>query len=279
MLRVVRHPLPGPLQDDLTRRHEAVTAAANLTASQIKDLWESFKADDRMRGDGSLLAVLRGMFASKCAYCESERATAIEHHWPKAPHLHNQHRGSPSYMFLWENLLLICSTCNGFECKASHMSWDRRDRPMILHPCSQADDPGSHFTVLLDATPTFVQGWIVPREHLAPDAEARAVYTIKRLKLNLRENLCKGRRKGVRRFRELLDLFDAFGPDFPNPAGHTIRQKWREFLDPEEPYLAAVRQILNDNADLKHRLLRSMPELDSVLSSWALPLGDPGMGP
>ena len=115
MLKVHRSPLDPSLQVDLDRRQ---TAVDNGTAGD--NPWTDFKTHERKQArqkQATVKATLRAMFYGKCAYCESNDASEIEHHWPKAPHPQNANRGAPAQMFRWENLLWACQTCNGFECK------------------------------------------------------------------------------------------------------------------------------------------------------------------
>ena len=122
MLKVARSPLPAALQAELDRRQAAVD---NNTGGNSP--WEDFIAFERKQASHqqpTIKEALKAIFHGKCAYCETNNAREIEHHWPRSPHLHNGNRGSSAQMFRWDNLIWACHTCNSFECKGAHMAWD-----------------------------------------------------------------------------------------------------------------------------------------------------------
>ncbi|MCW3098190.1 MAG: hypothetical protein JWL77_3808 [Chthonomonadaceae bacterium] len=169
-------------------------------------------------------------------------ASQIEHHWPKAPHSHNANRGSTSRMFRWSNMVLACSTCNGFGGKASHMRWETDDTATLLNPCD--DEPLCYFSITLEAGPPFTTGWIDPKSILKPAAYNRAKYTITRLKLNTREDLLRGRARTLTHFLAYSHLILEKGPDYEAPSGKPIRDTFLKILDAREPFLSPIRQIL-----------------------------------
>ena len=83
-----------------------------------------------------------------------------------------------------------------------------------------------------------------PRDNLKLAAYSRGEYTIRRLKLNHRDELRQGGAKTIRDFMGWLKVLRELGPEYEAPEGYTVRQRFLEFLDPTEPYLAPVRQIL-----------------------------------
>jgi len=71
-----------------------------------------------------------------------------------------------------------------------------------------------------------------------------------------------------------LKVLRELGPEYEAPEGYTVRQRFLEFLDPTEPYLAPIRQILYTQPDLHKELIEMLPELTPILASWALPPDD-----
>ena len=264
MLRVSRNALPQEAEAELNRLH------AFLSAETTSDKqWKEFQKTETYR---TVRQVLETMFHGKCAYCEAAGATHIEHHWPKSPHSHNSHRGSPTRMFRWDNFILACSQCN-VECKGSHMNWDEAGNPLLLNPCHPEDDPLCYFTIQLhsESEPAFTLGWIDPQPNLSPSANQKAEYTLRRLKLNQRDYLVAGRARTLKHFFRLIHFLQEFGPDYEAPEGHTLRVSLIELLIASEPHLAPIRQVLYAQPEIRQQLLESVPELEAILNSWALP--------
>lgn len=80
---------------------------------------------------------LEQMFHGKCAYCESPIGVVdyghIEHFRPK--------KMFPERMYLWRNMLLSCTKCNGAEFKGTKFP-SRMEGGPLLNPC--IDDPSKH---------------------------------------------------------------------------------------------------------------------------------------
>ncbi|HLK61689.1 MAG TPA: hypothetical protein VKU00_34405 [Chthonomonadaceae bacterium] len=267
MISVNRKDLPAEIQEQLTQLQEAMDQNSADAMS-----WEAFNKTDTYQ---SLKSVLLQMFHGKCAYCERDGANHVEHHWPKSPHPHNANRGAASHMFQWNNMVLACSTCNGFECKGSHMEWETDGSPRLLNPCLGKDDALCYFTIVLESNPQFIVGWIDPRPQ--PDTAAiaynRAEYTIRRLKLNQRDYLVRGRARAISKLLICLHLLFEFGPDYEAPSGNPIRRTLLQMFDAREPYLSPIRQILYYEPayqGLKERLLEQVPEIGPIVESWAL---------
>ena len=265
MLRIPRPDLPHSLQAELDTRQDAVND------DQAGDRpWDDFRKHGSYR---ELTRILKTMFHHKCSYCESTHGTRhVEHHWPKSPHPQNDHRGSPSKMFVWDNLLLACGTCNGFECKASRMEWYHGDKPKLINPCQ--DDPMCYLDVSLMEGPRVRWGFVLPRAGLSPEEFDRAEYTIRRLKLNQRDDLREARARVTRNFLGWVLFLVEFGPDCEAPSGYTLRERLLDMLAPSAPCLAAIRQIFflePHFAGLRQQMLAQIPELEPLLSTWALP--------
>ncbi len=268
MLKTERPDLPDALQTELDNRQKGVN-----TGQAGDSPWDDFSEHESRK---ELKCILDTMFHHKCAYCErTQGARQIEHYWPKSPHPQNARKGTPAKMFVWDNLLLACETCNGFECKASRMEWYDEDKPKLINPCQ--DDPICYLDINLMEGPQVRWGFILPRANLDQEHFDRAAYTIRRLKLNHRDGLRPARAKLIWNFRFLLQILNEFGPDYEAPSGHTVRERFLDMLDPSSPYLAAIRQILffePDYAGLRQQLLTQIPELKAKLDAWALPSQD-----
>lgn len=125
-------------------------------------------------------------------------------------------------MFRWHNLLWACNICNGFECKASRMEWDAQGDPKLLNPCTPGHEPFCHIEITINiAGPQFALGWMEPYDNLNLKAYSRAEYTIRRLKLNHRDDLRQGRAKTIRDFMGWLKVLRELGPDYEAPEGYT----------------------------------------------------------
>lgn len=264
MLRVEREVLPQELQDILDANQAAVD-----TSQDSKSSWKVFKKVERSRakaGQPTVFTELQKMFHHKCAYCETLDANEIEHHWPKSPHPHNARRGTSARMFRWDNLLLSCHECNSWSCKGTQMKWDG-NKPRLLNPC--VDEPLCYLKINLEyRSPN--GGQIEPSSDLSDLARKRALYTINRLKLNVRDNPHEGRVQTIRDFLTWVEMLSVFGADFEMPSGYTIRQRLLEMLAPTAAYLAPVRQILHAVPEIEKELLEIIPELEEVINKWAL---------
>ena len=265
MLRTQRPDLPNSLRTELDNRQSAVNDGQSGDTP-----WDDFSKHASYR---ELKHILWAMFHHKCAYCECVDAGHIEHYWPKSPSPQNAGKGSPAKMFVWDNLLLACGTCNGFECKASRMEWYDGDKPKLINPCQ--DDPICYLHINLIEGPQVRWGLILPRAGFSQDNSDRAEYTIRRLKLNQRDGLRRERARTIEVFLFLAQVLKELGPDYEAvPSGHTVREMLLNMLDPSEPYLAAIRQILffePDYEGLRQQLLAQIPEMEAKLDTWALP--------
>ncbi|MCP4133802.1 MAG: hypothetical protein GY754_22730 [bacterium] len=238
----------------------------------VDDEWDTFKNEEKnLEPNRTVRGLLKRIFYEKCAYCETDNATEIDHYIPKKPHSHNANRGSYERTFEWGNFLLSCSTCNGFGGKGSHMKWDGQGNPKLLNPFE--DEPLCYFSIELSQKDPHVFGRIFPREGLAPEYEERAAYTISRLKLN-QGHLLRGRKKIIRNVLRLIDYYIKLGPECKQPNGKPISEWLLEELQPTEPYLAAIRQVFcRDYPEFYSELIKDS-ELKVVLEKWALPAED-----
>jgi uncharacterized protein (TIGR02646 family) len=230
--------------------------------------WKAFKEIEKTEAK-ELLAVLQRMFHHKCAYCETPDANQIEHYWPKSPHpTLNNNLGTPKKMFVWNNFLLSCQKCNGWEYKGASMKFDC-GRPRLLNPC--VDDPLCYFKISLEISSAENAGQIKPALDLSDDARRRAEYTAHKLGLNKRVALRNGRKRTIRQFLIFMQGLLEEGAERELLPGYTIRQGLLDVLQPSEPYLAPVRQLLHEQPEIKRQLLTQIPELEEVINKWALP--------
>ncbi len=272
MLRVDRPGLDEETTATLTARAEAVTEETSAGAE-----WAAFKAE----APGAVTALkdaLGRLSAGKCVYCDWLEGTQIEHHWPKSPHPKlNAGRGTPTRMYAWDNLLWSCAICNGFECKGSHMAWDADDAPMLMDPSRGAQDPLRllDFEVDPDSVDFGKVSAALPPGSSDGD---RGAYTVRRLKLNLRADLLRERRRSIDEFLLVEATIHEFGPDFELPEGRSLRGRMRSLLAPESAHLGPIRQILQRAPDRWTRIVALVPEVAELAAPWNRPAFEPPAG-
>ncbi|WP_163865955.1 hypothetical protein [Myxococcus eversor] len=136
--------------------------------------------------------------ARRCAYCEDSCADEVEHIRPKSLY--------PEVVFAWMNYLYACGICNLH--KNDHFAVFAEDTglltsvqrtwkapvvppivgtPVFIDP--RIEDPTEFLS--LDLRDTF---WFLPRAKPGTVEHARAEYTIRELRLNLRDILPSARR-------------------------------------------------------------------------------------
>ncbi len=273
MIPVDRGELPEDLAGELERLQAEVDAG-----SAGDDPWTVFSRTDTYR---QVRALLERAFHRKCGYCEKPRARTIDHYWPKSPHPHNYERGTPARMMRWDNFVLACTDCQGWECKGTRMRWSADGHPLLLDPCRREDDPLDYLQVSLPPEPDveqetqgqFTAGWVDPVPGLEGLDLQRAEYTVRLLKLNERYDLVEARARNARRFMELMHYLRELGPDYEAPSGHSVRRKFIDLLSAPSPHLGPLRQILYgtpNSAELRRELLQQVPELEPILSEWCI---------
>jgi uncharacterized protein (TIGR02646 family) len=252
MLKVKRTPLPSDLEKLLAQRQKK----ANSSTESPKEVWGNFYGAtlyDKFK------LHLHQVFNKKCAYCEFNEPTDIEHFWQKSSH--------KDRMFAWENLFSSCSMCN--KLKIGEMELNADGHPKLLNPCTE--DPFKFFNIIIDVQDTKL-GWIDPRLGLLPSDEEKAIYTIELFNLNQRSRILRARKRTTEDFLSLLEGLKKYGAEFELPVGKSLRERFLDFMDAEEPCMAPVRQILIDNPGFHQFLLQEIPELEPVLEKWFLPL-------
>ncbi len=274
MLKINRAILQADLATDLSLRQQTVASKPDTA----DDVWSEFKKVEDERREKKQETVLGTLAPSqKCAYCETSGAMELDHHWPKKPHKrNNQNKGTTSKMFLWDNLVPACHTCNSWACKGSHMQSTPDGRTKLLNPFVIGDDPLCYFDIVVDESQlngkgsTWQVGWFEIRKDLGGVPYDRAEYTRKRLKLNLRDDLLRGRKNVIRYFLDYVKFLKEFGPDHVIRERRTIRVVFQQMLTHTEPYLAPIRQILRRDTVLRDELFTKMPELKLIVEQWDL---------
>lgn len=257
MLKVKRTSLPNDLDECLMKRQ----AKANSSIKPPDEIWKLFRKDRKYK---KFQTHLRQVFNGKCAYCEDNAGTDIEHFWPKSPHEDNQHNGCSSRMFEWENLFSSCDYCNTL--KGAKMGWNADGQPKLLNPC--LEDPYKFFNISID-------GWISPRLEMSASDIEKANYTIELFELNLRSTSLKRRKNNIQIFLNALKLLNEFEAKHESesiPGRGSLEQIFLALMEVSQPCLAPIRHILIDNPELHQSLLQKIPELDQMLEKWFLPL-------
>lgn len=263
--------LATDLADRQTELNAAVAAKPDATAEAVKVHWSNFKSSDNARyrkKAASIKGVLQKMSSGRCAYCEGP-ANAIEHFWPKAKSGENANQGTHARAFEWTNLLWSCGTCNDKQHKGEKMEWTVAGTPKLLDPTKPDDDPCDFLTVSLNHEPPIELGWVDPRPDLTTDAAERACYTISTLKLNERDDCRRGRRAAIEHFWIILGAIKEKGPDHLIETKRKAREVLHDLL--EDGYLGAIRQILLGSPALRESIVAAMPELATLIASFARP--------
>lgn len=149
--------------------------------------------------------------ARRCAYCEDSCADEVEHIRPKSLY--------PEVVFAWMNYLYACGICNRH--KDNHFAVFADDtglltnvsrakkapvvppiagKPVFIDP--RIEDPTEFLS--LDLRDTF---WFLPRARPGTVEHARAEYTIRELRLNLRDILPGARRSAYLDYLNHLKVY------------------------------------------------------------------------
>ncbi len=204
--------------DALTRGHK-----------KIQHRWNYFLRQDPVIPPENIAALkdVRGqldtMFQGKCCYCEKIIAKDIEHFYPKTLY--------PGRMFDWDNMLRACKDCN-FEKHDSDPEdpCDAAGQRTLLDPTK--DRPEDYFTWdLLFGLPVYVdRGAGAHRGKRTVDACDLA-----------NQKFNDQRSKRASWFQYLLSqVLDE------DPVKPDTRQQLDNLLDPGQPWLGVLRQILRD---------------------------------
>lgn len=185
---------------------QAEVDAAGSYAEQVVEGKRLFELRN-VRGNAVFDEVKRALTemcsgARRCAYCEDSAADEVEHIRPKDLY--------PHVVFTWSNYVYACGPCNGP--KASHFAvfaegpaqpievarkrWDpilppRDGDPVLIDP--RAEDATKLMS--LDLRETY---FFIPLAAEGTRDHARAEYTIRTLRLNIRDELPRARRQAYR---------------------------------------------------------------------------------
>lgn len=128
MIKVARLSSPQTLEKQWRKWTKDYLAASGVARTKLEARYR--KADIRKQ--------LNAMFNGKCAYCESTIGVVdyahIEHFRPKHTY--------PERTYLWRNMLLSCTKCNGAEHKGKKFPLSTEGGPLV-NPC--IEDPSDHF--------------------------------------------------------------------------------------------------------------------------------------
>lgn len=149
--------------------------------------------------------------ACRCCYCEDSAADEVEHIKPKSLY--------PEVCFVWPNYLYACGLCNGPKNnRFSVLSVPSRaivevarkpkapvappvpGDPVLIDP--RHEDPLTFMS--LDLVSTF---WFSPIAPRGTEEFERATYTIKVLRLNVREYLPRARKQAYSSYESRLELY------------------------------------------------------------------------
>lgn len=210
MIKIKRLAAPSSLQKNWRKWN--VDYAAATTAEAKKRLESRYRKKDVQER-------LEAMFFGKCAYCESPIGVVdyghIEHFRPK--------NVFPGRIYLWRNMLLSCTRCNGAEFKGINFP-SKADGGPLLNPC--VDDPSHHLS--FEYNPITREARVIP---ITPRGEI----TEKTLGLN-RERLLVSRSNLLRKL-----LFIRTQADVDQEAKAIIC----EALKQSGPYLAFLNKYID----------------------------------
>ncbi len=185
MKRIHRRPLDQRTLSFLTRRQVRVDAG-----QLVQQAWRTARSTRALNAVRDILRAMVGI-RERCFFCEDSRGSDIEHFWPKALY--------PQHLFSWDNLLLVCATCN--RLKGTRFPLDGAGIPLLINPT--ADDPWVF--LFLDPATGNVVARIDPQTGL-PMPRGAATVDPEILPLNI-EAVTEGRVRTSRRLRASLDRF------------------------------------------------------------------------
>jgi len=210
MILIKHAELPGHINTSLNVLQDQINAIP-LHAGRVEHARLRFERENRP-GNGTFELIrytLDSMCAGarRCMYCEDSAASEIEHFRPKSFY--------PELTFVWLNYLYSCSVCNRIKRDHFRILCGSSEYVDLLHSrTGVALEPPPGVSVLIDPRtedPAFYLGidlldtfWFLPRHSEASFENARARYTIERMKLNERDYLAQARREAYEGYRALL---------------------------------------------------------------------------
>jgi len=238
----------------------------------------TFSFEFKVYGDGALRDALNRFYGFKCAYCETyfgaSQPVAVEHWRPKGEVIDEGKRIKPAYYWLaadWENLLPSCTDCNSprrqiteadgkkiVRGKGNHFPLERgsrrarspgkerNERPLLLNP--ERDDPERHLEFLTDdRNAGVIRAALVGRKPSPKGLASIEVYALDRF------GLLTGRKThALRLLSHLRNTIDSCHDHRRKPRDADLKHRYQRnladlkqlFLDPANPYVAMVRQIV-----------------------------------
>lgn len=177
MRRIQRPELPATCQRYLNRKQRQLG-----DSDVLENVWKRARQTKSMQAVAEILATMTGV-RRRCMYCEDSRGTDIEHHWPKSKYR--------KMLFLWDNLLWVCASCNRKKGNQFELAAD--GSPLLIDPTKI--DPWDH--LFFDSC----TGLLVPRFH-GDVPDPLGVYTTNPdiLPLNV-EAVSEGRLRTTRNLR------------------------------------------------------------------------------
>jgi uncharacterized protein (TIGR02646 family) len=222
------------------RQQQAASFAPGSPA--IAAAWSAFL---RTRARKDVERALNGYSHTKCAYCEQIAAKDIEHFYPKA--------NFPQRMFRWDNFLRGCKNCN--NAKLARFPMDAQGQPLLVDPT--ADEPFHFLRWDFQTGQTLVN----PTEPQRTRGETtRGLFDLDQ------EPLCEERRKKLLLVEYLLARVVR-----EVPVSHETRDRLRDELAPERPWLAILRQLFtfpNGRQPLLDAARQKLPEIDAWIAVW-----------
>ena len=175
MRRIYRRSLK--LQERLTLFR--LRKGTDRSVPTTRKAWEAFR---RSKAGKPVTATLEAMSGKRirCAYCSDSHASDIDHFKPLAEW--------PESAFMWENMILCCTTCNRKKGKRFPTAND--GSPRLINPSRQ--DPWLHLTMDPQT------GVIAPR-YLEAGFDEFGEATLEILETINYESVVEGRRREIRR--------------------------------------------------------------------------------
>lgn len=214
MIRLQANELPKDVMNALAEYQRDVDAGLSYAdrVGLARRLFGS-RNDRRNPTFAAVRSALRSLCRGpgRCMYCEDSAADEIEHFYPKSLY--------PEHTFVWANYLYSCGPCNGpkgqffavFSAATGRIVEVARPPGADVLPPEKGDplyidprreDPMEYLRLDLRGTFRF-------RPVGVPDTRAyeRAQYTIMKLRLNDRDDLCEMRADAYENYANVLEVY------------------------------------------------------------------------
>lgn len=241
---------------------------------------QRFDFDESLWLHSEVVTALHGLFANKCAYCESpvddKISTVVDHFRPlsDAQGL-GEYAASPYHYYRlaysWENLYLVCPVCRlnkgvQFPVAGRRAPVDSKwkdlqqgEKPLLLDPCRDATD--KHLTFLDNGTVTPAvrpfgedqRGQVtirilgLNRKELVEAREALAARVVQKAESAFSSGSLEARKSAVVVLRRLTDPRHPYAGSAWQVFARQLQEL--ELRYPESPSLADLREIENQIKD------------------------------